>query len=234
MSDSEHPDYLQDIQPLLQAGKVEDALALAEKAIAQDGQDHQAWQVKGLILKMLGRDEEGDEALARAIAYDEDGIDSKIGLASEKALSGDVKGALELYQELINEDATLYEAWGAAAPLLSGIGNHEQALDAAQKAVELAPDIAHLHFTLGHCRRLAGQAEPAMEAFNTALEIDAQHPLALYEKGMILSANQDWDFALKCFDAVLEINPDDPSAIEAKNIVLEQRKEGDNDGTQTA
>jgi len=223
-------DYLEEVQPRLMTGDAKGALTMAEKALAHDSKDHQAWRIKGMILQMLGRNEEADDALARAALHDESGIDTKIGQAMEKAMAGDAAGALQIYQELLNEDDSLYEVWSAAAMILSETGQKEESVKAAQRAVQLAHEEPSLHFTLGHCLRLAGRSKEALESFSKTLDRDPTHGLAWYEKGMVLEQSGDLKGSLSCYDQMLALSPDDPVATQAKEIITKRIAEQDGEG----
>ena len=64
----------------------------------------------------------------------------------------------------------------------------------------------------------------ALEQFNTVLEIEPKHSMALYNKASCLTEFGDDDGALKIIDKMLEINSNDPSAFYAKHMILVKNK----------
>jgi len=218
MSESE-ADYLLLAQPLLQAGNVEGAMEMIDRAISADERDHQAWRMKSLLLESVGRSAEAGAAKAKADKYDVDGIDSELALGAEKAMQGDHSGAIAIFEKLLESDETLYEAWSALALSRLEDGQKQAALEAARRAAALEPNEPHLHYTVGRCLRLCGHEEEAIAAFDQALAISPGHALCQYEKGMALEQAERLDEALACFQQVHQQMPQDPNAEQAISAI---------------
>lgn len=72
----------------------------------------------------------------------------------------------------------------AAARIQTGLGNHEQALAQASKAVEANANSAHGRRRFGHALLCAGQQEAALEQFNIALLVSPFDPAETMIKGL--------------------------------------------------
>jgi len=68
-------------------------------------------------------------------------------------------------------------AWARLAELQLMLGNRQQSSDAAQKAVELAPDLGRTQITLGFAALAEFRAEDARTAFEKAIALDSADPL---------------------------------------------------------
>ena len=72
----------------------------------------------------------------------------------------------------------------AAARIQTGLGNHEQALAQASKAVEANANSAHGRRRFGHALLCAGQQEAALEQFDKALLVSPLDPAETMIKGL--------------------------------------------------
>ncbi|MDB4527758.1 penicillin-binding transpeptidase domain-containing protein [Akkermansiaceae bacterium] len=97
--------------------------------------------------------------------------------------------------------------------------------EAADKAVEMAPDDASAWYAKGRIQRLRGHKVEALASLKKAIELQGTLVLARYECGMILAEMGELEAALECFEQVLVDHPEDQNAIEAKAAILAKMEE---------
>ena len=85
---------------------------------------------------------------------------------------------------------------------------HEKAIWAYQKALELDPNNANVWTDLGVMYRRSGQPQKAIQSFDKAIEVDPNHEPSRLNKGIVLLHDmQDFDGAVAAWEALLAVNP---------------------------
>jgi len=75
--------------------------------------------------------------------------------------------------------------WNLYAYTLRALGDRRGAMAAVDKAIQTDPGSAPAFVILGELHRDAGRVQPATQAYERALEINRQEPLAWYGLGML-------------------------------------------------
>jgi len=94
-------------------------------------------------------------------------------------------------------------------------GDYELAVQLYRQAIDQNPDNSRLYFNLGNALAEAGNTEEAMEVyekFKSMTEVNDQQALADYNKGKLLSEQENFDEAISDFREALRKNPDDEDA----------------------
>ena len=102
------------------------------------------------------------------------------------------------------------------ARLLSEMGRLQEALDVAESAVQLAPDIADSYYMRGVVRLDIGLSGPAEEDLRKTITMAPQHTAAMNDLAVLLMAKDENEEAKFLLEQVLLLQPDDPIA--AKNL----------------
>jgi len=85
---------------------------------------------------------------------------------------------------------------------------HEKAIWAYRKALELDPNNANVWTDLGIMYRRSSQPQEAVQAFDKAIEVDPKHEPSRLNKGIVLLHDmQDFDGAIAAWEALLAVNP---------------------------
>ena len=85
---------------------------------------------------------------------------------------------------------------------------HEKAIWAYQKALELDPNNANAWTDLGVMYRRSGKPQEALQAFDKAIEVDPNHEPSRLNKGIVLLHDmQDFDGAIAAWEGLLAVNP---------------------------
>jgi len=91
------------------------------------------------------------------------------------------------YQKAIDINSTNPSAYGGLARCLALSGELSRAFDAAQRAVELAPDKAWTHLLLGQLLRQQGRYDLAKAEIEQALDINPGDMMILNELEIIVN-----------------------------------------------
>jgi tetratricopeptide (TPR) repeat protein len=81
--------------------------------------------------------------------------------AVDLVADGDLAAAVAAYEEALALDPAFADAWQGLALAASQLGQHERAIEAAKKLVELAPDETLAHTTLSRIYQAAGMIPEA-------------------------------------------------------------------------
>jgi len=85
---------------------------------------------------------------------------------------------------------------------------HEKAIWAYRKALELNPNDANVWTDLGVMYRRSGKPQDAIQAFDKAIEVDPKHEPSRLNKGIVLLHDmQDFDGAIAAWEGLLAVNP---------------------------
>ena len=89
----------------------------------------------------------------------------------EKFAAGDVDGAIALYREAIAADANLAIAWNGLSIALASQGAFAEAIEAANRLVELEPDEPLSHTNLSRILMQSGDIPAAEDARAQAMQL---------------------------------------------------------------
>lgn len=103
-------------------------------------------------------------------------------------VGGSERKALALAQQIGTLDA--FEGALARAAVAAGSGRLKEAIVHYQEAVQLDPAAADAWFALAMTEEAAGDSESALQSFDRALELEAQHLQALYQSARVLMAQK--------------------------------------------
>lgn len=123
-------------------GNPQEGLEAIEKYLELEPEDEAGKRVAYEIYRALGRMDEA-KALAEEMGFETADKDLAIQVYNEGAVASqksDYDTALAKFEQAVQMDPTLGPAWAGIASIYYNRGELEQALEPAQKAVELQPD----------------------------------------------------------------------------------------------
>ena len=121
---------------MMRAGRTQEALAEAERALALDASYPRLHTVFGWACMALGRTAEGLAALERAVELSPDSTLFLAQLGQARGQTGDVAGARAILGELEVLAETQYVAAYHLAHVHTGLGERDAALDCLERAFE--------------------------------------------------------------------------------------------------
>jgi len=182
-------------------------------------------------LSAEGREEESRQALAESQVIrgtGSDDPDSSLGTLATDSTGARLRWAMHLSGKgdrdealrIVRQEEIL--APGDPRPvilearLLSERGRLEEAMTAAESAVQLAPDIADSYYVRGVVRLDIGLSGPAEEDLRKTIAMAPQHTAAMNDLAVLLMAEGENEEAKLLLEQVLVLQPGDPIA--ARNL----------------
>ncbi|MBL4719573.1 MAG: tetratricopeptide repeat protein, partial [Alphaproteobacteria bacterium] len=191
-------------QRALQNSDVPEALVHARASLAAG--EAGAHRLMAIVLPFANR---SDEALTHArLAVIEDAAIAMdfARLAALLQAAGKNEEAVSNFRratELEPHSAILWNELGVA---LSDV-NLEDAENALQKAIYLAPEMAEIHNNLGNILKARGAPEKALKCYETALERKPDYWEARGNLGVVHQVLGQADASIRCFEAILKVRP---------------------------
>lgn len=110
--------------------------------------------------------------------------------------------------------------WNNKGLSLNQLGQHKEALDCYERAIEINAGVAETWTNKGNGLHELGRLEQALDCYERALEIAPGIAEIWSNKGVIVATLGRLDEALNCHDRALEINPRSERAWFNKAVVL--------------
>ncbi len=160
---------------LLQAGRADEALAIARRLAGRSADSADAQQLLGMCLARTGRSEAALQAFARALALAPDHplILSNYALALRQ--SGRPWAALPLARRACEVSPSSAKARLELAVTAQAAGDHTLARSAAAQTLRLQPDSAAALLVAGNAARAAEDLVEAENAYQRILQREPQH-----------------------------------------------------------
>jgi predicted TPR repeat methyltransferase len=115
--------------------------------------------------------------------------------------------AIAIYRGIVAEQPTALKAWALMGLCATQLGDLDAATEALQRAVDLEPQAAHLHFRLGIVLYQQGFADRAADAFRRTTQLDPQNIDAQQNLGAALVDLGRHAEAKPVFEAVVQLQP---------------------------
>jgi eukaryotic-like serine/threonine-protein kinase len=182
---------------------LDQALPLAERAVALDGYLASARVSLGLVYTSLGRLDEATREIEKAIQLEPGNADAQYALGTLAEARTQLGLAEAAYQRAValRPDRQFYDALGA---LYQRTGRLPSAIAAFQSSIRLAPDGFVGYRNLGTAYYLQGDLTQAAAQFQKALEIEPQ-PSLYSNLGTLYFAQGLYPQAAQIFEQALEL-----------------------------
>jgi predicted O-linked N-acetylglucosamine transferase (SPINDLY family) len=192
---------------MAEAGLPAESLAFLDQAIVLGPNVAEAHGNRGIALMALGRLDEAEQAIRRAIELDPTRAEPRYALGNLKAQQKQPQAAFEAFLQALQIDPRDGRSWTNMGIALQQMGKLDDALAAYERARSLLPNEAAVYYTMGIAFHGQGLALDALAANMRALELDPHYVLAhsnllidmTYLPGSsaaeLLDAHGDWDHA---------------------------------------
>ncbi|MBM3571880.1 MAG: tetratricopeptide repeat protein, partial [Alphaproteobacteria bacterium] len=195
-----------------QSGRLADAHAAYQQALAVEPDNPDALHLAGMLARDAGHSEVAVRLIGAAIARSDHRYEFHNNLGNALRDVGrfddafaSFRRALEIRPDdpavLTNFAAALAAAPGASSAVLG------EARDLAERAVHLAPNAADGHFTLGTIRLRLGERKAALRSFETAAQLAPDFAEAHYNAGVQYLELGETDRAFVAFARAIELKP---------------------------
>ena len=209
LPDSSDPEALQserDAREALRRGALPDAAESLEEAVDQDPKFTRAWIFLGQVYMGTRQQEEGIEALRKAVASDpRQPIAYKV-LAFALASADRADEAIQVWHDLAKVAPDDRDISGNLGSLLAANKRYREAVPYLETAVKLYPRGSHQWLTLGSVYLQTGEDDKALAAFDKVAEL-APGPGSKNDIAYLLAdAGKHLDLALRyAQEAVREV-----------------------------
>jgi len=207
----------------LQLQRPSEAAVSFEKALALKP-DARAYFYLGKAYAQL-KDARSVKALREAVTRDPDSEDAWELLGLQAFEHQALASVIPLFQQHTEQFATqpLAHLWLGEAHLRNQ--DLPQALQSFKKAVELAPQLARVQFSLGFAYKELGEHGRALEAFRQSVSLAPENPLAHFHLGDLLTQGDDQQAAIKELRRAVELKPDYAQAhVQLGQAYLKQKR----------
>jgi predicted O-linked N-acetylglucosamine transferase (SPINDLY family) len=130
-----------------------------------------------------------------------------LALANKHHLAGDVIGARQRYQELLEVEPNHAEAIFGIGLLEYGDGQYGAALKHVRRAISINPHDIRFHFGLAQILTDSGQYAAAEAEYQHVLSVEPRRAEVHFAVGHLREREQNWAAALEAYQVAVEIKP---------------------------
>ena len=135
---------------------------------------------------------------------------------------GDTREALNIIQQARGMNDRRADVWLAEVPVRVRARQFTEALQAAERAVTVAPQDAEAHYVKGSVRHVQGNLDAALADYAKALSLDAKHAEALIARAGIFIDRNQLKEAAQTLDQLKTAAPKEPRASYLRALVAER------------
>jgi len=134
-------------------------------------------------------------------------ISAKLKQGVSHHQSGELAQAAKIYQQILTEHPTQFDALRLLGIIHAGKREFLQASKLLQKAAEVGPAIAVVHGNLGMVQLELGELDKSISSCRLALELDPNLVEAHCGLGVAQHRKGNLDAAIACFDKAIALDP---------------------------
>jgi tetratricopeptide (TPR) repeat protein len=169
---------------LLTVGRVDEASADIDRALALDGSNANAFALQAIIAVVQNQKDKAFDLASRAVELDRESSVAKVALSYTQQARFDLQGALQSLQEAVKLGPENALANARLAELWLSLGYLDKALEVAKEAVRLRPNLERTQTILGFAYVAQIKIREAKEAFEKAIQLDTAAPLSRLGLGL--------------------------------------------------
>ena len=203
-------------------------LMKAEKLLSQilinDSLNFDALYLKGVVCGMQSRHEDCKSYLLKALSINPNHAFLRFNLAKAMSELGEDGLALEHHQYAVGWMPKNYQAWLNFGKSLHCLEQFNDALNCADKAIELKNDSGEAYTNRGLSLKELHNFQEALVSFDKAIELNSAIAEAHLNRGVVLHEFGLYDEALSSYQKAIEIKSEYPDAYNNKGLVLVELK----------
>jgi tetratricopeptide (TPR) repeat protein len=204
--------YASEAEDWYQQGKLDEAIAAYEQAIALDPDDVSFYVKQARLLALRNRPVEAMRVAHQAVDMSPENAQAWAVLGMAYDWNGDVAEAIDACKRAIDLDPTYARAYAYLAEAYTDAVRWTEAREAVELALQLDDHDEDVHRNHGYMLESQGDYAGAIEAYERALAI---HPNLAYihiAVGRNYRALGDFEAAARSFQRATEIDPSDAKA----------------------
>ena len=145
----------------------------------------------------------------KSVILDRTKAESLCGEGEQKAMSGDLNKAKNLFEESIEADSTYGVPYHNLANVYFSFGDDKTSLQYSNKAIELDKNFANAYSTRGMTLGRMGRMEEAVESHLKAVELKPNNSKLLMNAGIAYFYSENYTEAYNYYDLALKYTNDD-------------------------
>lgn len=199
---------------LIEAGRKEQAALVLNEFLAARPWDAGAFHQVGSMWLVAGEPERALPHLEGAVSLAPDFVDGRLALGQALGQLEEVEDALHHLEAAATTDPSRFEAPYLAAAVLDRAGQLSAAVEAARRAVELAPEDPTIHRFFGRLLLRIEHWPEAEAALERALQLGYREDPAIFaDLGAALLGQERLDLARIAYERHLEFAPEDAETL---------------------
>lgn len=207
---------------LFRANQFQDAEALYASVCQADKVDADAWVMRGIINRKLGRFSDSEACCRRALGINPNLAPAHHALGAAVQCLGRMDEAMASYRRATQLHPDFAEAHYFLANALREASSMVDAAAAYRQAIKLQPDFVEALSNLGAVLTSLGETQEAVRVLNRAITLRPNAPQTLCNLGNILHHEGRLAEALDKYQRALRLAPDLVDAISHAAALLEK------------
>jgi tetratricopeptide (TPR) repeat protein len=192
---------------LRRLGKLHEAIASYDKAIAIDERHADAYLGRGNVQQQLGQSSAALASYERAITLKSDYAEAHCNRGVVLAELKQSDAALASFNRAIAIRPDYAEAYWNRGMVLQERNQLGAALDSCNQAIALSPHSEKAHYNRGNVLLELNNLEMALESYNRAISINKDYAFALSGRGTTFRELNQFEAALADYERAIEIKP---------------------------
>ena len=135
-------------------------------------------------------------------------LDELFNLGLSKAEQGDLEGAIAAWDQVLQVDTDIAQAWHNRGSALAYLNQLTEAIESFEQAIAINVNDYQSWNDRGNALYNLGHWEEAIISWDRVIAIQPDHHQAWYNRGLALEKLQLWQEALESYQQALEIEPD--------------------------
>jgi tetratricopeptide (TPR) repeat protein len=194
---------------LLNVGRVEDAAAAIQRALALDPNAGEALAQRAIIQVVQNRKAAALADARRAVELSPDSSAARIALSYALQANFQLEEARATLREAVERQPEDALAWARLAELEQMFGELGRSRDAAERAVALAPELARTQIVLGFAELTRIEIDQAKASFERAIALDSANPLPRLGLGLAIIRSGALERGRKEIEIAAALDPND-------------------------
>ncbi len=175
-------------------GKISDAVRSYEYCLSRGVNDYRFFTNYGLLLRDLGKLEEAENLLRKAIEIKPEFAMAYSNLGNVLKDLGKLEEAENFQRKAIEIDSKLTTAYFNLGLILKDLGKLEEAENSLRKAIEIKPDFVIAYLNLGNTLKDLGKLEEAENFLRKAITLNPNFARAYYSLSTLKISTEDFSF----------------------------------------
>jgi tetratricopeptide (TPR) repeat protein len=122
--------------------------------------------------------------------------------------NGNYKGALQLYQQFLQNNPDNFLVYKDIGLSLEKLGEYDKALESFQKYLEKRPNDSRVLYEIGQIYIVKNQMDKALEYFEKTIQANPDDPNAYYNVAEVYFSSGNTEKSIEYYNKALEIQPD--------------------------